>query len=79
MSITEQVLARRWYVPHAVYGAGANVYAGPDPNSAPFVCDCSAVLDLDLWDGDPYALADHIAAVHNTWLAAQEESHEPTP
>ena len=68
MSTTKQVLSQRWHVPDATFGAGPAVYAGPDPNSAPLVCDCSAIEDQNLWDGDPYVVAQHIAALHNAWL-----------
>ena len=68
METTKQVLSRRWYVPDATFGAGATVYAGEDPNTAPLVCDCSAIADQDLWEGDPAVLAQHIATLHNAWL-----------
>jgi hypothetical protein len=77
MDETDRVLFNRWYIPDPVFGIGAAVYAGEDPNTAALVCDCSMIDDLDLWDGDPLRLAHHICNLHNDWLTKVEQTGNP--
>ena len=73
---TDEAVNRFWYVPDSVFGVGDAVYDGPDPNTARLICDCNAIHDLNLWDGDGFLMALHIVLVHNEWLRRKQADEQ---